>query len=290
MSREEARDPEAELQRTREELRRKEREWEETRQKFREIRATVRRNYQGMVQLVAEIISLDNRFLGSHLKRCSKLAKAFGEHMQYPKDYVYLLYYSALLHDLGKVGKSASLISKPEAELSGEELSTYRSHPLEGEEILQAIYNLKRTAAIVRSHHEQWDGRGFPDRISATEIALGARIVALINNWDNLVYKQGFPAETALKKMEKRSGTRFDPDLLRDFLSFMSGWIQHHGKEESTVTIEKLEPGMVLQEDVLLNNGLLLVPHGMILDEQTVAKIRSFSKMLAGKRSFRVVA
>lgn len=280
---------ERELARTKAELKKKEEEHREAQRNFKEIRSTLRRNYQGMVQLTIEIISLDNRFLGGHLKRCSELAKAFGKYKQYPKDYVFLLYYAALLHDLGMVGKPSSLVSKPEGELSGDELSSYRSHPLEGEEILRAIYNLKRTASIVRSHHEQWDGRGFPDRLKETEIALGARIVAMINGWDNLLYKQGFPEEKALSRLKKRSGTLYDPELLEEFTAFLTGWMEHHQKEESTVGIDRLEPGMILQEDVLLSNGLLLVPHGMILDEQTIGKIHSFSQMLAGKKHFRVV-
>jgi HD-GYP domain-containing protein (c-di-GMP phosphodiesterase class II) len=278
-----------ELKETKAKLKKREEEYRQAQKKFKEIRSTVRRNYQGMVQLVIEIVSLDNRFLGGHLKRCSELAKAFGEHRQYPKDYVYLLYYSALLHDIGMVGKSPSLVSRPESELSGDELSSYRAHPIEGEEILRAIYNLKRTAAVVRSHHERWDGSGFPDRLTRTEAALGARIVGIINSWDNLLYKHGFSPEDALKQMKKGSERLFDPELLESFLGFVTEWMQNRSGEETNVSVDELEPGMVLQEDVLLSNGLLLVPHGMILDAQTVGKIRSFSKMLAGKKRFRVI-
>ncbi len=277
-----------ELARSKAALKKREQEYRTAQKKFHEIRSTIRRNYHGMVQLVIEIISLDNRFLGGHLKRCAEMARSFGEYQQYPKDYVYLLYYSALLHDLGMVGKSASLVSKPESELSGDELSSYRSHPREGEEILKAIYNLKRTAAIVRHHHERWDGLGFPDRLSGNQTALGARIVHIINNWDNLLYKQGYTWEEALKQMKKDEERLYDPELLESFLHFITEWLQHHRKEESTVNLEELKPGMLLQEDVLLSNGLLLVPHGMILDAQTVGKIHSFSQMLAGKKSFRV--
>jgi response regulator RpfG family c-di-GMP phosphodiesterase len=279
-----------ELARTKARLSQLNKEYRKAQTQFREVRSTIRRNYQGMVQLVIEVVSLDNRFLGGHLKRCAELAKAYGEYTQYPKDYVYLLYYSALLHDLGMVGKAASLVSKPEAELRGEELSSYRNHPAEGEEILRAIYNLKRTAAVVRSHHERWSGDGFPDRLSGSEIPLGARIVGLVNRWDNLLYKEGNSLQEAERNLRKEEGKGFDPELLDSFLSFVHEWFVQYGQKEATLSMSELKPGMVLQEDVLLSNGLLLVPHGMILDAQTIGKIHSFSQMLAGKREFRVIS
>ena len=137
---------------------------------------TLRRNFQGIVQLLTETISLDNRFLGGHMKRTAEMTKAFCEFLKLPKDIVYVNYYAALLHDIGLVGSNSDIIEKTIDNLSDSDRKIFLEHPVSGFEIINSIYSLKRTAVIIRSHHENYDGTGFPDKLAGGEIPKESRI------------------------------------------------------------------------------------------------------------------
>ena len=270
-------------------LEHREKEYEEAKKRFDQLKKTIRRNYEGVVQLLTEVISLSNRFLGGHLKRCAEITRAFSTHMQHPRDVVFLHYYSALLHDIGLIGKDLSLTTLPRNELDGEQWDTYEKHPAEGEEIIGSIYNLKRTAAVIRAHHERYDGTGFPDHLTGDAIPYGGRIVALANDWDLLLFKRKFAHEDAIDYIREGRGSLYDPGLAESFLSFITEWTEKRGNRSTSVSLDELKPGMYLEEDLVLSNGLLLVPNGMVLDPPTISKIHSFSSMLGGRKRFKVV-
>jgi len=278
-----------EVEELRAQLERKEKEYESAKERFNQLKKTIRRNYDGVVQLLTEVISLSDRFLGGHLKRCAEITKAYSKNLQHPRDVIYLHYYSALLHDIGLVGKDTSIITLPREKLDEHQWEAFTGHPVEGEELIGSIYNLKRTAAIIRAHHEQYDGGGFPDRLSAEAIPYGARILSLVNDWDILVYKHKLSKEEAKERIEAGKGSFYDPNLVESFIPFIEEWTKKRGSRSNEVALESLKPGMYLEEDLVLTNGLLLVPHGMVLDPPTIAKIHSFSSMLGGRKSFKVV-
>ncbi|MFO7850815.1 MAG: HD domain-containing phosphohydrolase [Spirochaetia bacterium] len=273
----------------RKQLKQKEQEYEKAKERFKQLKKTIRRNYEGVVTLLTEVISLSDRFLGGHLKRCAVTAKGYSKYLQHPKDVVYLHYYSSLLHDIGLVGKDTSMITLPREQLNESQWEAFELHPAEGEEIIGSIYNLKRTAAIIRAHHERYDGSGFPDHLSGEAIPYGARITALVNDWDILTYKHKLSHEEVMGRIEEESGSAYDPTLVETFLPFITDWKKGQGSTSSHISIEELKPGMYLEEDIVLSNGLLLLPTGLILDEQAIEKLHSFSSMLDRKNSFKVV-
>ncbi|MFO7731329.1 MAG: HD domain-containing phosphohydrolase [Spirochaetia bacterium] len=256
---------------------------------LKETRTTVRRNYHGMVQLLIEVISLGDRYLGGHLKRCAETTWQFCKHMQLPKDVCYLHYYGALLHDIGLVGREAELSKIPPEQLSDQQREEFQKHPLYGEKIISTVYNLKRTADIIRSHHERYDGHGFPDQLQGSSIPRGARMVRIVNDWDNLLYKYNLNIETAVESISSGSGTLYDPKIVGKFIAFAPDWAKSREEPGSRIPIADLAPGMYLKEDILLSNGLMLMPHGMILDQTTIDKIHSFESMIEGDHLVTVV-
>lgn len=258
-------------------------------EQHKETIKTVRRNYHGMVQLLIEVISLGNRYLGGHLKRCAETTWYFCKHMQIPKDICYLHYYGALLHDIGLVGREAALSEVPPEQLTDQQREEYEQHPMYGQHIISAVYNLKRTAAIIRSHHERYDGHGFPDKLGGASIPFGARVVRLTNDWDNLLYKYNLKVEEASRSISSGAGTLYDPKIIDKFLDFAPDWIKDREQSGNRIRLEELEPGMYLKDDILLSNGLMLVPHGIILDQSTIEKIHSFQSMIEGDHMVTVV-
>ncbi len=243
---------------------------------------TLRRNFQGMVQLLIETISMDNLFLGSHMRRTAEMTKAFCEFLKLPKDTVFLNYYAALLHDIGLVGSNSAVIEKSYDELVNDDKTLFKEHPVVGYEIINSIYNLKRTAVIIRSHHENYDGTGFPDKLASGEIPKGSRIIHIVNDYDITKFKLSMSKEESLSKIELESGKIYDPELVNFFMSFISHFEKNNTESAKSLNYEDLKPGMYLNQDILLSNGLMLIPSGVILDKGMIDKIHSFSSKLIG--------
>ena len=125
-----------------------------------------------------------------------------------------LIFTTGTLHDVGKIGVPDAVLKKP-GRLDDEERAIMETHPVLGEVIVKKAPQLAATLPGVRSHHERWDGKGYPDRLAGDDIPLLARILALADTFDAMTsdrpYRKGLTFETALEEVEKCSGTQFDP-------------------------------------------------------------------------------
>jgi len=256
---------------------------------FKHTIKTLRRNFQGIVQLLTETISLDNLFLGSHLTRTAEMTKAFCEYLKLPKDIIYLNYYAALLHDIGLVGTNSGAIEATYEEMKDDDKKIFEEHPVVGFKIISSIYNLKSIAAIIRSHHENYDGTGFPDKLASGEIPKEARVIHIINDYDINKFKLSLSTEEACSRIELKSGILYDPELVTKFLSFVSHFEKNNKGSSKSINHEELKPGMYLNQDIILSNGLLLIPSGVILDKVMISKIQSFSSMLMNRGLIQVM-
>jgi len=127
----------------------------------------------------------------------------------------------ALLHDIGKIGIPDSILLKP-AKLTEDEWEVMRKHPEIGHRFLTNNAFLQTAAALVLSHHERWDGQGYPHKLAGEQINLGARIFAVIDAYDAMrssrVYKNSVSMEKAVAEIKDKSGTQFDPTVVEAFL------------------------------------------------------------------------
>ena len=130
--------------------------------------------------------------------------------------------WGALLHDVGKIGVPDAILHKP-GRLTEEEWGIMRRHPDIGYRILQSIPFLQPAFAVVRHHHERWDGTGYPLRLQGHEIPLPARIFALADTLDSMTthrpYRSALPFETAFLEITRQRGTQFDPTVVDAFVT-----------------------------------------------------------------------
>lgn len=130
---------------------------------------------------------------------------------------------AALLHDIGKLGVPDRILRKP-GPLTAEEYDRVKQHPVIGADILSAIA-LPELALIVRHHHENWDGTGYPDRLSGETIPVGARVLAIVDCYDALTserpYRRPLSHQAAAAVIAGRRGTRYDPAIVDAFLSLV---------------------------------------------------------------------
>jgi putative nucleotidyltransferase with HDIG domain len=124
---------------------------------------------------------------------------------------------AALLHDIGKIAVPAHIISKP-GKLTPEEFDKMKVHPVIGAEILKHVQFPYPVVPIVRSHHEKWDGSGYPDGLKGEEIPIGARILAVVDCLDALAsdrqYRRALPLDEAIAKVAAEAGKSFDPTMV----------------------------------------------------------------------------
>lgn len=121
-----------------------------------------KRNFQDTLVLLTQIMACSNRFLGGHSKRVAELSRMTVENLVDSQDEVEMVYFAALLHDIGLVGAPDTLFSKDPEQFTAREKKAFRNHPLIGEEIIGNVHNLKRLSVIIRSHTRSTQAAAFP--------------------------------------------------------------------------------------------------------------------------------
>jgi putative nucleotidyltransferase with HDIG domain len=156
-----------------------------------------------------------------HSRRVSLYSKRIGEEIGLTPTQLEVVEQGALLHDIGKIGVSDTILLKP-GPLSPEEWVEMRKHPEYGYKILAKLPYLHEASLIVLHHQERWDGKGYPQGLKAEDIVIGARIFAIADTIDAITsdrpYRKGRPMQVARDEIKRCSGTQFDPRLADAFL------------------------------------------------------------------------
>lgn len=159
---------------------------------------------------------------GAHIRRIEGYARAIATEMAWSSAEVDRIGYSAVLHDVGKLVVPDSVLKKP-GPLTADERLMMESHTIAGERILSDKPFFELARRVARSHHENWDGSGYPDRIAADDIPEAARIVRLVDVFDALtssrVYKSQWSVSDAVDEIMKHAGKLFDPRVIEAFRS-----------------------------------------------------------------------
>jgi diguanylate cyclase (GGDEF)-like protein/putative nucleotidyltransferase with HDIG domain len=169
------------------------------------------------IEALALAIDAKDHTTHDHLQRVRVFALEVGEEMGLSDGELEALRAAALLHDIGKLAVPEHIINKP-GRLSPEEFEKMKIHPIVGGEILERVNFPYPVVPIVRSHHEKWDGSGYPDGLKGEQIPIGARVLAAVDCLDALAsdrqYRRGVPLDEAIKEIVRGAGTQFDPRVV----------------------------------------------------------------------------
>jgi diguanylate cyclase (GGDEF)-like protein/putative nucleotidyltransferase with HDIG domain len=169
------------------------------------------------IEALALAIEAKDQTTHTHLQRVRTYAVEVAKDLKLPDTEIEALRAAALLHDIGKLAVPEQIINKP-GKLTPEEFEKMKVHPVVGAEILERVAFPYPVAPIVRSHHERWDGSGYPEGLSGEQIPMGARILAAVDCLDALAshrqYRQALPLVEAMARLKERSGTWFDPRVV----------------------------------------------------------------------------
>ena len=170
--------------------------------------------------LLMRVLSERSPELAAHLNDVARLAESVARKLQLDQEEVEQIRRAAELHDVGKVGIPDQILNKP-GPLEDHEWDFMRRHTIIGERILLAVPALTKVAHIVRSSHERWDGKGYPDQLAASDIPLGSRIAAVCDAFDamtqNRPYREKMADEDALNELRRCAGSQFDPIVVEAF-------------------------------------------------------------------------
>ena len=169
------------------------------------------------IEALALAIEAKDHTTHDHLQRVRVYALEIGKRMNLPETELQSLRAAALLHDIGKLAVPEHIISKP-GKLTPEEFEKMKIHPVVGAQILEQVRFPYPVVPIVRSHHEKWDGTGYPEGLKGEEIPIGARILSAVDCLDALAsdrqYRRALPLDQAMQIVSAESGKAFDPRVI----------------------------------------------------------------------------
>lgn len=173
------------------------------------------------IKALAQAIEAKDSYTNGHSERMFQYSLAVAETLNLPEEERLLLKYATALHDIGKIGVSEVILTKPDR-LTPEEFEEIKSHPAKGASIIKEVEFLSSIAPIVYHHHERYDGKGYPGGLAGEQIPIGSRIVAVLDTYDAMTsdrpYRKALPREDALTELRNCSGTQFDPEVVDAFL------------------------------------------------------------------------
>ncbi len=182
--------------------------------------------YRGTALVLGDVIEADDGYTGEHCKSVVALALELAEHLNLPAAHQRNLEFAALLHDVGKIAIPKEIINKP-GKLDPHEWTIIKTHTLEGQKMLDRVGGFMREVGmIVRSHHERWDGGGYPDGLTGEQIPLEARIISCCDTWNAMrtdrPYRQALALDVAMAELLSNAGKQFDPHLAEAFVRMVA--------------------------------------------------------------------
>ena len=174
--------------------------------------------YRGTVMLLSDVVEADDNYTADHCRSVVELVIEVADEMKIPAAERQELEFAALLHDVGKIAIPKEILNKP-AKLTDEEFELIKTHTIEGQLLLDRVGGLLgRVGEIVRSCHERWDGRGYPDGLAGEQIPLPARIVFCCDAYNAMTtdrpYRKAMSRDAAVAELLENSGSQFDPRIV----------------------------------------------------------------------------
>lgn len=236
----------------------------------------LKKGFMTTVKVLSSLFELRGGKLAGHSRRVAETARQLAQALQLDEAAAQDVLLAALLHDIGKISLPDHLLDKPFNTMPAEERAQVMTHPQRGELVLNAVDQLKKAAVLVRHHHECFDGSGYPDHLVGLAIPLGARILAVANDFDalqlgTLVSRPLKPAEARTYIFENR-GKRYDPQVVAAFMAKVADQIPEE-VQELPMRPGTLRPGMVLTRDLMHPDGYLLLAKGQAVDSVVIEQL-----------------
>ncbi len=185
-------------------------------------RAKLEQQNRETMNMLATLVEARDTDAGAHLRRLQRISRVLALHLGFSANDAEDIANASLLHDVGKANVPDAVLKKP-GPLNPEEWRTMQRHTLWGDTLLADNHDFETARGVARSHHEHFDGTGYPDGLAGEQIPLAARIIAVADVFDALIsprpYKQAWPPRAAILELQRMSGSHLDPDIVQAFAS-----------------------------------------------------------------------
>jgi len=258
------------------ELEKKLHDLESERQKLDAANTELSSRYESSLELCRRILTAYDPLLGGQAKALVDFASKMSETEHFTDSERQALHSAAWLCDLGLIGISRELLRTFRAapgSLTERERGALQNHPVYSQTLASLVDPRADIGAIIRSHHEHFDGTGYPDGIAGKSIPWPARCLAVAVGY----VESGLPKQAAIDQLLARSGTHYDPEAVRLFLKVSN--LVNLPRTVREILLDELEPGMVLASGIYSPHGLLLIGEGQLLGPATIAKIQNHNQI-----------
>ncbi|MEO7941572.1 MAG: HD domain-containing phosphohydrolase [Burkholderiaceae bacterium] len=258
-------------------------------------------NFIVTLKVFGSLIETRRKHLVGHARRVANLARKLATQLQLEPALVHEVLVAGLLHDLGKLAFPDALLDTPVANMTPRQLDFFRQHPARAEQLLMPLQDLRGAAASIAAQLERFDGTGFPRQLQGRAILVGARILAVCADYDNLQIGMLGPRwltpRQALAVIERAAGKRYDPWVVEAFSAMLRGKpdvveaeqqpeVQAHpiasnlseDVDDLLVGVNDLGPGDVLSRDLVTPAGLMMLPAGHTIDDRLIKKMADFER------------
>ncbi|MEO0185528.1 MAG: HD domain-containing phosphohydrolase [candidate division WOR-3 bacterium] len=189
-----------------------------------QLYSSLKQSYLDSIKTLVSAIEAKDPYTSGHSERVRKFALKIARELRLKPGQIEELDYAGYLHDIGKIGISDSLLTKP-SPLTKEEYEMIKEHPRIGHNILKHARHLAGACEIIRFEHERYDGNGYPNGLKKNEIPIGAKIIAVADAYDAMTtdrpYRRALTKKEAIKRLKECSGTQFDPKIVKVFLKIL---------------------------------------------------------------------
>lgn len=207
----------------------------------------VQSSYWSAIRALANAIEARDGCTAGHTDRVIRLAEPMARALGWPESRIHALRLGATLHDIGKIGVPDSILNKPDR-LSEDELGHMQQHPQVGARIIKDIDLFKPALPYILSHHERFDGKGYPKGLSGTEIPIEGRLLSVVDTFDAIMsdrpYRKGASLSVAVTELILNRGKQFDPEMVDLFFKLLRGNMinlrELYDREEDMAQVEEL--------------------------------------------------
>jgi response regulator RpfG family c-di-GMP phosphodiesterase len=228
----------------------------------------------------SRLIELHSNKLQDHTRKVTALSVNCAAELGLDPGQIETIRTAALLHDIGVIGIPAAVMEKKTVSMTQEELDLYQLHAVRGQAAVDVVEDLREAGLLIRHHHERYDGKGFPDRLAADAIPIGARIIGFADFIDHELgeVREETVVRAVLALAKKQLGAALDPSLFEPMQRrvvelYQAAWTADEQLAEHEMKPKELHEGLVVNRNLYSGTGLLLLPKGTLLDAQKIAAV-----------------
>lgn len=248
----------------------------EQNEQLENVNHTLEQNLLRSMELSLHTMETFYPMLGTQARRAAQCCRSMAQVLDLAREDRRILESAALLHDIGLVGVSRTLIQRWQEDPAGldpAQRAVIEQHPILGQELSAFGSNMAQVGVVIRAHHERFDGTGYPDQLKGDQIPWLARVLAVV-----VAYASSkLTKEDAVEFIKLGAGTAFDPDAVRVFLRVVVTTLVT--RKEKQILLSELRPGMTLARGIYTPTGMLLVPEGQQLNATFIEKLLNHNRV-----------